>query len=43
MDGHWAILVDLTTTRETVGDLTVHASLFDDEKGRIEVWSVHVP
>jgi hypothetical protein len=43
MDGHWEFLIDLSTTREAVSDLALHANLFDDQDGRIEVWSVHVP
>lgn len=40
---NWQFLVDLTTTEEPVSDLVLHARLRDDEEGRIEVWSVHVP
>ncbi len=43
MDGYWEFLIDLSTTRETVSDLALHAKLFDDQYGRIQVWSVHVP
>jgi hypothetical protein len=43
MDDHWALLIDLSTAQEPVSDLALHAKLFDDEWGRIEVWSVHVP
>ena len=43
MDNHWALLIDLSTAQEPVSDLALHAKLFDDERGRIEVWSVHVP
>jgi hypothetical protein len=43
MDGYWEFLIDLSTTRETVSDLALHAKLFNDQDGRIEVQSVHVP
>jgi hypothetical protein len=43
MDGYWEFLIDLSTTRETVSDLVLHAKLFEDQDGRIEVRSVHVP
>ena len=43
IDGHWEFLIDLSTTQEAVSDLALHAKLFDDQDGRIEVWSVHVP
>lgn len=43
MVDHWALLIDLSTAQEPVSDLALHAKLFDDERGRIEVWSVHVP
>jgi hypothetical protein len=43
MDGYWEFLIDLSTTHEPVSDLALHAKLFGDEGGRIEVSSVHVP
>lgn len=43
MDGYWDVLIDLSTTEESVSDLVLHARLFGDQSGRIEVWSVHVP
>lgn len=43
MDGYWDFLIDLSTTREVVSDLVLHAKLFDGEGGQIEVWSVEVP
>jgi hypothetical protein len=43
MDGHWEFLIDLSTKEEPVSDLALHAKLFDGPRGRIEVWSVHVP
>jgi hypothetical protein len=43
MDGHWDVLIDLSTAEETVSDLALHAKVFEDERLHIEVWSVHVP
>ena len=43
MDGHWEFLIDLSTDREPVSDLVLHARLFDGPSGRIEVWSIQVP
>lgn len=43
MDGYWQFLVDLTTESEDVSDLTLHATLQDEDDARIEVQSVHVP
>jgi hypothetical protein len=43
MDGHWEFLIDLSTTKETVSDLALHAKLFDFPGAQVEVWSVHVP
>ena len=43
MDGHWEVLVDLTTAREPVSDLTLHAHLCDASGPLLEVRSVHVP
>jgi len=43
MDDHWDFVIDLTTNRESVSDLTLHAKLFGGPGGRIEVWSIHVP
>lgn len=43
MDGYWEFLIDLSTTQEPVSDLALHAKLFGDSSGRIEVSSVHVP
>ncbi|MEO7570715.1 MAG: hypothetical protein ABIT16_13695 [Croceibacterium sp.] len=42
MDGHWLILVDLTTNREPVSDLTLHAKLHE-ASGLLELDSLHVP
>jgi hypothetical protein len=43
-DGYWQVLVDLTTVRERVSDLTLHAEM-REVSGLllIEVRSVHVP
>jgi len=43
MDGHWEVLVDLTTTQEPVSDLTLHAHLHDAPGPFLKVQSVHVP
>lgn len=43
MDGYWFMLVDLTTSRERVSDLTLHAKLYEAGDHRLEVTSVHVP
>jgi hypothetical protein len=43
MNGYWEFLIDLSTSREPVSDLALHAKLIDGLGGRIEVWSVHVP
>lgn len=43
MDGHWQVLVDLTTAGEPVSDLTLHAVLRDSALLLLEVQSVHVP
>ena len=42
-DGYWQMLVDLTTEREPVSDLTLHAKLRDADRPRLEIESVHVP
>ena len=42
MDGYWEILVDLTTSREAVSDLTLHMKVRDGSR-RIEICSVHTP
>lgn len=42
MDGYWEFLIDLSTAQEPVSDLALHAKLFGDPHGRIEVSSVHV-
>lgn len=43
MDGHWQMLVDLTTEAPPVSDLTLQAKLFDAKGARLEIASVHVP
>ncbi|MBC9035118.1 hypothetical protein IAG41_22240 [Sphingomonas sp. JC676] len=43
MDGYWQLLVDLTTTKEQVSDLTLHAKLYDTAGPTLEIESVHVP
>jgi hypothetical protein len=43
MNGYWQMLVDLTTEREPVSDLTLHAKLRDADRPRLEIESVHVP
>jgi hypothetical protein len=43
MDGYWQFLVDLTTDKEDVSDLTLHARLDDAPAARLQVQSVHVP
>jgi hypothetical protein len=42
MEGHWHMLIDLTTEREQVSDLTLHAKLHDTDPLTFEVESVHV-
>jgi hypothetical protein len=43
MDGHWQMLVDLSTEVEPVSDLTLHAKLVEADGFRLEIDSVHVP
>ena len=43
MDGHWQVLVDLTTRTEPVSDLTLHAKIHNGNDYRLEIDSVHVP
>lgn len=43
MDGYWEFVIDLSTTEASVSDLALHAKLYDDQYGRIEASSVHVP
>ena len=42
-NGHWAVLVDLTTENEPVSDLVLHARIIDDDPVRIVLDSIHVP
>ena len=41
--GGWGAIVDLTTEREKVSDLAMHARITIDPSLQIEIWSVHVP
>jgi hypothetical protein len=43
MEGHWDFVIDLSTNQQPVSDLALHAKLFGGPRGRIEVWSIHVP
>ena len=43
MNGSWQFMVDLTTVREPVSDLTLHSKLTDIDSPTLEIWSVHVP
>jgi hypothetical protein len=43
IEGHWEVLVDLTTEGEPVSDLTLHAKLYEGDGARLEIYSVHVP
>ena len=43
MEGHWEVLVDLSTEGEPVSDLTLHAKLYEEDGSRLEIYSVHVP
>ncbi|MDQ3080030.1 MAG: hypothetical protein M3R03_08550 [Pseudomonadota bacterium] len=43
IDGHWLMLVDLSTVAEPVSDLTLHAKLHEADDLRLEINSVHVP
>lgn len=43
MGGYWQFLVDLTTERQQVSDLTLHAKLHDAEWPTLEIESVYVP
>jgi hypothetical protein len=43
MDGHWEMLVDLSTETEPVSDLTLHARLYEGDELRMEIDSVYVP
>lgn len=42
-NGHWVVLVDLTTENEPVSDLVLHAQIIDDDPVRIVLDSIHVP
>jgi hypothetical protein len=43
MDGHWLMLVGLSTEGEPVSDLTLHAKLPEGHDLPLEIVSVHVP
>jgi len=43
MDDYWEFIIDLSTIREPVSDLALHAKLADRPDATLEVWSVHVP
>ena len=43
MEGHWLMLVDLSTKGEPVSDLTLHAKLPEGNDMPLEIVSVHVP
>jgi hypothetical protein len=43
LDGYWQVLIDLSTRAEPVSDLTLHAKLHEEDRPRVEVYSVHVP
>ena len=40
---HWVVLVDLSTEKELVSDLVLHARIFDTDPARIVLDSIHVP
>ncbi len=42
MDGHWQLIVDLTTKTEPVSDLALHATLYEAD-GLLQLDSLHVP
>lgn len=43
MDGHWELLVDLTTATEPVSDLVLHAWRSDSAPPLFTIRSAHVP
>jgi hypothetical protein len=43
MDDYWQVLVDLSTTRQKVSDLSLHARFCRPDGLRLEIDSVHVP
>jgi hypothetical protein len=43
MGSYWQVLVDLSTAREPVSDLTLHGKLLEPGGSRFEIDAVHVP
>ena len=44
MDGHWQVVVDLTTTTEPVSDLALHSKLYEaGDRLEVELYGVYVP
>jgi len=44
MDGHWDVVVDLTTTSEPVSDLALFAKLYETgDDATLEIYGVYVP
>lgn len=44
MDGHWEVVVDLTTTAERVSDLALHAKLYEaGDDFEVQLYGVYVP
>ena len=43
MGDYWLVLVDLTTAKEAVSDLTLQAKVYDESGRHIKIESVHVP
>jgi hypothetical protein len=44
MDGHWQVVVDLTTTAEPVSDLALHANTYEaGDDLEVELYGVYVP
>ena len=41
--GLWVVLVDLSTDKEPVSDLVLHAQILDTDPARIVLDSIHVP
>jgi hypothetical protein len=44
MDGHWQVVVDLTTKSEPVSDLALHANIYQaGDDFEVELYGVYVP
>jgi hypothetical protein len=43
MSEHWIALIDLSTSREIVSDLVLHAKVLPGDSVRFVVQSLHVP